>query len=164
GLSDCCHTGSSGQSVMHPRPASASLRAVWTWRYDVHLMENCPMYKERNNSASLVGIVRLLRVLAATRVYKVVPFVLSVAIAALSCGTVQPLAFISASACVFLVVVIGMHLNAITDRVVDRVRKPHLAEWTMSRPWTLRVILIIEFFACLIFLLIAGTVAPSVRI
>ena len=64
----------------------------------------------------------------------------------------------------FLVVLIGMHLNPITDRAVDRVRKSHLAEWTMSGPWTLRGILIIEVLACLIFLLIAGTVAPSAGI
>lgn len=122
------------------------------------------MYDEHDNSASLAGIARLLRVLAATRVYKVFPLVLLVAIAALSRGTVQPLTFVSASAFVFLVVVIGMHLNAITDRAVDRVRKPHLAEWTMSGPWTLRAILTVEALACLILLLITATVAPSTRI
>lgn len=122
------------------------------------------MSEAHNNSASLAGIARLLRVLTATRVYKVLPLVLLVEIAALSRGTVQPLTFVSASAFVFLVVVIGMHLNAITDRIVDRVRKPHLAERTMSGPWMLRAVLTVETLACLVFLLIAVTTAPSTRI
>lgn len=122
------------------------------------------MPEVHNSSGSYAGIARLLRVLAAARVYKVLPLMLLVAIAALSRGTVRPLAFVSASVFVFLVVVIGMHLNAITDRAVDRVRKPHLAEWTMSVPRTLRVVLTVEALASLVFLLIAAAAAPSTRI
>jgi 4-hydroxybenzoate polyprenyltransferase len=102
--------------------------------------------------------------LAAARLYKVLPLVLLLAIAALSRGTVRPLALVSASAFVFLVMVIGMHLNAITDRAVDRVRKPHLAEWTMSSPWMLRAVLTVETLASLVFLLIAAAATPSTRI
>lgn len=117
-----------------------------------------------NSSGSYAGVARLLRMLAAARVYKVLPLVLLLAIAALSRGTVRPLALVSASAFVFLVMVIGMHLNAITDRAVDRVRKPHLAEWTMSSPWMLRAVLTVETLASLVFLLIAAAATPSTRI
>lgn len=110
------------------------------------------------------GLGRRLRILAAARVHKVLPLVALVAIAALSHGSAQPLALAAASGYVLIVVVIGMHLNAITDRAVDRVRKPHLAEWTTSDQRTLRGILTAETLACVVLLMIAAAAAPSAQI
>lgn len=115
-------------------------------------------------SGSHTGIARLMRVLVAARLYKVLPLVALVAIAALANGGVQPLALVAAGGYVLIVVVIGMHLNAITDRAVDRVRKPHLAEWTMSDPGTLRRVLAAETLTCVILLMIAAATAPSAGI
>jgi 4-hydroxybenzoate polyprenyltransferase len=107
------------------------------------------------------GTTRLMSLLGAARLHNILPLVLLVGIAALARGEVVPLALAAASAFVFLTVLIGMHLNAITDRALDRVRKPHLAPSTLSDSRMLRVVLTVEMAACVVALTITWVAAPS---
>ena len=72
---------------------------------------------------------RLLRIVRAARLHKVLPLVLVVLIASLAVeGDVDWVALAACCVYVFLIITLGMHLNAITDRALDR-RLGQEARW-----------------------------------
>jgi 4-hydroxybenzoate polyprenyltransferase len=84
----------------------------------------------------------------ASRIHKLIPLVLLLASAALWSGGALDLACLGLSMLFVLVVsMLGMQLNVLTDRELDRAQKPELAEQLTQSPDLLRKIIVIEALA-----------------
>jgi 4-hydroxybenzoate polyprenyltransferase len=103
------------------------------------------------------ALVALARVVLASRAYKLVPLLLLLTNAALLAGGRFSLTTYGASvAFVFVVSLLGMQLNVLTDEALDRARKPWLMAWLTADPGALRLTMIGECALCAALLAIAA--------
>lgn len=70
---------------------------------------------------------------------------------------IDRVAILVAESFIFVVTLLGMQLNVLTDRELDREAKPHLARWLTSAPGTLRWVIVCELGAA--FVLLCAVVA-----
>jgi 4-hydroxybenzoate polyprenyltransferase len=134
---------------------------ILTWAPDMDSVPPVPESSAASRSGERLPLrfAAALRVLAASRVHKLIPLLVLMANAALMAGEgVSRTAYGIAVAFVLLSSMLGMQLNVLTDAALDRSTKPHLIAWLTEDPRVLRALMWVEGMTCgLLVLLIAPT-------